>query len=263
MLNLIRADFLKAKKDKAIVIALIFLLFFAIVDALIVVFAGDLMSSEVPAEMDGLIGAYDSGKALFLNSYYLSNNIGLLIPLIICLFIGKEFNYGTIRNKLIIGKSRTTVYLSNLVSGVALGSFLITVYVIFSLILGIVFVGYGSVLNGAEVLFILKTYILGLLIYIVSFSISVFISLTTKNQTIAVILNLVTLLILGLIVMGISKLFPESDKILDFIIFGQSMTILSGEITNVFALKVISSSIVATVGISYLGIYLFKKSDLK
>lgn len=41
--------------------------------------------------------------------------IGILISLLVSLFIGTDYHDGTIRNKLICGLSRTSVYLSNFI----------------------------------------------------------------------------------------------------------------------------------------------------
>ena len=42
------------------------------------------------------------------------NIIGLFMAMFTSLFIGTEYDYGTIRNKIIVGHSRTSIYFSNL-----------------------------------------------------------------------------------------------------------------------------------------------------
>lgn len=54
----------------------------------------------------------------YIDSYYfnLAPIIGIFFAVFISLFIGTEYNDGTIRNKLIIGHTRTNIYFANLLT---------------------------------------------------------------------------------------------------------------------------------------------------
>lgn len=60
----------------------------------------------------------------------------ILLPVFCSLFLGTEFSDGTIRNKLIIGHSRSSIYLSNLVLCTAAGLLIALTYMPFSLLTG-------------------------------------------------------------------------------------------------------------------------------
>ena len=51
--------------------------------------------------------------------------IGILTSILVSLFIGTDYHDGTIRNKLICGASRTSVYLSNFITMASCGIFLV------------------------------------------------------------------------------------------------------------------------------------------
>lgn len=64
---------------------------------------------------------FDYGdKVTLLDELYLNyiNIIGIFIGIFMSLFIGAEYAYGTIRNKLIVGHSRANIYISNLIISV-------------------------------------------------------------------------------------------------------------------------------------------------
>ena len=54
--------------------------------------------------------------------------IGVLCAIIISLFLGTEYSDGTIRNKLIVGKTRATIYFSNLMTKIAAALFMCLCY---------------------------------------------------------------------------------------------------------------------------------------
>lgn len=58
-------------------------------------------------------GDYEAQITNVLFIYALT--VAILIPAFVSLFVGTEYSDGTIRNKMIIGHTRTCIYLSNLI----------------------------------------------------------------------------------------------------------------------------------------------------
>ena len=99
MSKLLSANFIRLKKDKFFWSGLVFMLaagiFFPVMRYM------DMRQTQTINRIDN--GFF--GCALF---------IGIVMAVFCSLFIGTEYSEGTIRNKIIIGQKRGTVYLSNL-----------------------------------------------------------------------------------------------------------------------------------------------------
>ena len=113
MKNLLRSDFYRARKDKVLFIGLMVTIGLVIMQVLIT--KGMMLASsaaEADAEQVGnLLGT--TGMALWSNGVsILGNTSQMLIPIFLTIFIVKEFNDRTIRNKLIVGYSRSQIYFS-------------------------------------------------------------------------------------------------------------------------------------------------------
>lgn len=100
MSKLLSAGFIRLRKDKIFWIALIFMfgagVFFPVM-------------RYIDMQKSGYINNIDNGFfacALF---------IGVVMAVFCSLFIGTEYSDGTIRNKVVIGQKRTSIYLSNLI----------------------------------------------------------------------------------------------------------------------------------------------------
>lgn len=68
--------------------------------------------------------------------------IGIVTATFIPLFVGTEYSNGTIRNKLIVGLPRTSIYLSNLITCIVGEIVIVVVACIVGIILGIPLFGY-------------------------------------------------------------------------------------------------------------------------
>lgn len=60
----------------------------------------------------------------------------LICAVVVSLFIGTEYSDGTIRNKLVIGHNRLSIYFSNLVTCIAVSAILIAIHFILTLSVG-------------------------------------------------------------------------------------------------------------------------------
>lgn len=110
--ELLRADFRRVLKDKLLIVMGILAVVFAVITPLLytVIFSGmDTAESEMAEEM---LAGYISGKAQFFGSFSMGNNLGLIAPILLGIVLCKDFSYGTVRNKIIAGKSRSAIFLS-------------------------------------------------------------------------------------------------------------------------------------------------------
>ena len=119
MTKLIKADFRRVFKDKLVLImAIIAAVFSFITPVLYAVLFG---SSQSLSELG--IENFVTAKSQFFQSFSIGNNMGLIAPVLLCIVLWKDFSYGTVRNKIIAGNSRTSIFMSlfTVCSAVTLG----------------------------------------------------------------------------------------------------------------------------------------------
>lgn len=112
MTGLLKADFKRVFKDKLLIVMGILAVVFALITPLLylALFSG---MGATEAEMEMISGALSLyGRDLFFSSFSIGNNLGLIAPVLLAIILRKDFSYGTIRNKIIAGKSRSAIFMS-------------------------------------------------------------------------------------------------------------------------------------------------------
>lgn len=110
----------------------------------------------------------------------------ILIAVFSCVFIGKDYLYGTIRNKLIIGKSRTSVYLSNFITVGISAMAMYLGFLLINCIIGLPAFG----LCKLPINDLMWALVDGLFIVWVYSAIFTFVTMVSKNMTTSIILSL-------------------------------------------------------------------------
>ena len=84
-----------------------------------------------------------SGEIPLIDNLFFSFSIftGILLSAFISLFLGTEYSDGTIRNKLVIGHTRTSIYLSNLIVCTAAGMIMCVINLAVSFAVGLPLMG--------------------------------------------------------------------------------------------------------------------------
>lgn len=108
MTNLLKADFRRVLKDKLLLVMGILAVVFAVITPLlyVLIFGGSGLAD------DPMISAMVSAKTQFFGSFSIGNNMGLIAPVLLTIVLCKDFSFGTVRNKVIAGKSRTSIFMS-------------------------------------------------------------------------------------------------------------------------------------------------------
>ena len=109
MLRLLKTDLLRVIKDKLFIVVCILCVGFALFTPTIYKLLELLLTED---EADILFGSLFQAKDIFYASFSLTNNFGLILPILLSIIICKDFTYGTVRNKIICGHSRTNVFFS-------------------------------------------------------------------------------------------------------------------------------------------------------
>lgn len=182
--------------------------------------------------------------------------IGFLMSLFTSLFVGTEYSDGVIRNKLIAGHSRISVYIANFIMSVVVGIIVEVIYLLIVASIGIPMFG-GIQIPISDFLYVLLDSFMIIVFYACIFT---FISLICSNITTSTVICL--LLTLAMMIMAILQ--TPGDEILNIFPTGQVIQIswLSyKEEANIQLLWVYSLGI--TFVINTIGIYLFNRKELK
>lgn len=108
MLNLVRSDLRKVVKDRLFLVVCILAVGFALVTPLLYT----LLFSDMDPLLDEITAGFLMAKGQFFSAFSLGNNFGFIAPFLLVIILCKDFSYGTIRNKIISGHSRTRIFLS-------------------------------------------------------------------------------------------------------------------------------------------------------
>ena len=105
MMSLLRTDFKRVFKDKMMIVLAILAVAFAAINP--------LLNGAIDAVIKMFDEAYvaaTTAKAMFFMSFNLGDLMGLVTAAILASMLCKDFSYGTIRNKIIAGKSRSAIF---------------------------------------------------------------------------------------------------------------------------------------------------------
>lgn len=162
MTKLIRASLFKLFRDKTFFVTMIIGVILGILMILINYGIGEETGLKI------------SGDKFFLSSTTIGNGFGLTVPINLIVFTIGEFTYGTIRNKVIAGLSKTKIYIALLVTGFVFTLILMGLYIALTVGIGSAIGGFNpNNVGGGEFIAFYILYILMDYIFVVSFSVFV------------------------------------------------------------------------------------------
>ncbi|MBQ4269324.1 MAG: hypothetical protein IJB97_06735 [Clostridia bacterium] len=110
MLDLLKTDLKRVLKDKLFTVTCIIAAVFSVVMPLLYKVLYTMV--ELPPELGEMGGLAVDAKSLCFTTMMPGDNFGLILSVLLAIILCKEFGQGTIRNKIICGRSRTAVFLS-------------------------------------------------------------------------------------------------------------------------------------------------------
>lgn len=266
--SLLKTDIKRILKDKLFLIVLIIGAAFALFNPLLYKLIFSALDSE---EMLGMVV---SAKSLFFESFLPGSNFGLIVPILISIIVCKDFSYGTIRNKIIMGKSRFSIFLSMFISSAITMCAVMLAHAILTLLISLMFFEFQTdPFTFGDFGYILISILFEMLVYIFLASIVAFLSVSMKNVGLSIVMFVAINFIFTILgsIIQVAALFadPESSsfKVLEFLqksnIF--MSTIIGTGTSYEFAdfMYVLIPTILGTALILFLGNVIFKKKDLK
>lgn len=203
MLKLLHANFYRLRKNK-VFIGIIIITIIASFVILFNTYQGNITNEK-----------YNMQKTPIDRTYTIYINvISFLIAVFVSIFVGSDYDNGTIRNKIIVGHSRKNIYLSNLIVSIVVGLVLEIIYLIIISIVGIPLIGKIQ-MNILDFLYIILDMIFLIIVFSSIFN---FISMLCSNVTLSTVGSLLLILIMYVFCMSISGIAYSTKelKIQDF-----------------------------------------------
>ena len=275
MINLLKADLRRALKDKLFIVLIIIAGVFAIVTPILYKFIFALLefSAEEMQDLE-MLGLFVSAKSMFFNAFSLGNNFGLILPLFVTIILCKDFSHGTIRNKIICGKSRTSVYFSIFITCTVLVCAFILVHALLTLLISLIFFDYQQTkFTFSDFGYLMASLGLEIIIYVFISAVLTFFICSMKNTGLSVVMYFVlafALIIVGSITQA-TFMFADpnkfSYKILEFFSVANAFTTTAIGAGASYTLKEILYIVLPNLAFSalaiFLGLIIFRKKDLK
>ncbi len=274
--SLLKTDLKRIAKDKLFLVACIIGVAFALFIPLMyyVLFSAISGADDVMV----LLGTPINAKYIFSLAFSPGSNFALLVPILITIALYKDFSFGTVRNKLIHGKSRTSIFMSMHISNTIFLCGILLVYALLTLGTSLLFFEYQASGFGMEdFLYLLQTIIFELLIYAFIAALISFLCVFMKNAGTSIIMymaiNLGFTMIASIIMMSLNVLrFDPAQEslvsILEFFlntnVFYAATTLGTG--TSYTLEQILYATIPSLVGIAVfvgLGLLVFRKKDVK
>lgn len=276
MNKLLTANFYRLKKDKI----------FWLIAAVTLILQLSMVWNRCHANQISQFESYTLNDAVFELLPFISFVFAVFISLFLC----REYSEGTIRNRLIAGHKRESVYLSNFITCLT-GALIIYVLFIIAGFAGIPFLGKWQ--GGADnfALYIL----VGTFVCTVFASIFTMISMLVTNGPITVVLSITVALVMLISSSMMYQMLGQPEFTREFISMsidnvefgpeipnpayvsgikrelfgffgeflptGQGILLANGEITHPFFN--IAYSAMFSIAVNTIGIFIFKKKDLK
>ena len=277
MTRLISSDFKKFFNDKLFLVVCILAVIFAVITPFLylIIFG---MSEEIDPMTEQMLAGYVTAKGQFFGAFSFGNNLGLIAPLLIGIILCKDFSFGTVRNKIISGHSRTSIFLSNFIV-CTIGLFgIVLAHALLTLAISLPFFDYQSTpFEMADFWYLLQSLLFQLLIYIFVAAFVSWLSVTMKNIGLVIVIYIAVVLgftmIAGILQIAITVLSMDADmqKTVSFLEFLQRINLFNSSATiglgKAYTLNDLWYYLVTPlVAISALlghGVWKFNKKDLK
>ncbi|MBR4626321.1 MAG: ABC transporter permease [Ruminococcus sp.] len=254
MINLLKEGFAKAKVSKRFWVCTAIIAAFSVLAAILTRFIEN-SDNDI------------SEKATALNILF--NMLGsqsLFMAIVPAMLVVRDFTQNTVRNKIICGCSRTSIYLAHSIVFSAIALFYHFVSIAFAFAAGVPLLGMGDINSGCFA-YSMGTSVLTILAYASLTLFLVMIFRTVSGVIIAYVINSM-LSVVSMLVMGLAK-NDKVNELVNSLILDMQATILNESMASQSYPEGMMKTMIPVVALCYIivlpiiGIRLFKKADLK
>jgi len=253
MFNLVKSSLYRFFKQKRAIVLLIIALAFAVVITGLYAFIDRSFNS---------LGGEVTGRSVYALSLSATSNVALAIGIIVVMNICQKYTYGSFRNEIIVGNSRTKIFFSNLFVSLIIGTLYYTIYVLFTgLFVGLLF-DWGYTFS---VGYVVIRFLLSLLVFYIVISIAVLLSFVIKKTGVSILIFIVLLNVISLLSL-LSAINNDIVKQIYKLTMAYHTNLLIDDqsiISNADVYRMILSSIIVTVVLNIISWLSFKARDIK
>lgn len=277
MNRLVKSDFKRFFKDKLFLVVIILAFVFAVITPLLYVAVFGAMG-EIDPMTEEMLSGYVNAKGQFFGAFSFGNNLGLIAPLLIGIILFKDFSFGTIRNKIISGHSRTSIFFSIFTVCTIMLFGIVLAHALLTLAVSLPFFDYQStpfVLS--DFWYLLQSLLFEFFVYLFAAAFMSWLCVTQKNVGMVIVMYIAVVfgatMIAGILqmVLIVIRENPKMENVvsvLDFVqrinVFNSSASIGLG--TSYKAedfVYFVFVPLVFTGGLTAHGIWKFSRKDLK
>lgn len=272
MVNLIKTDLKRVLKDKLFIVMLILSTVFAFITPLL--YFGISNLGDIPE----MLGDGFYAKNMFFEAFSPANNFGLIAPFLLAIILYKDYSSGTVRNKIISGKSRVSIFFSMFIVCFIVIWLTILLHALLTLVVSLLFFDYqANPFTSSDFLYLINSILLQVLIYIFIAAFISWLCAVTKNIGIVIVLYISVVFGMTMVssILGIGISYAEmteaKESTIELMNFFQKINIYnfymyigkgnSYELSTLAYL--IAVPVIASEGLVTLSILKFRKKDLK
>ncbi|AOV08902.1 ABC transporter permease [Sporosarcina ureilytica] len=259
MLNLLSAERIKLRRSKKLIIALIILCVLPIIQTV-----NSYWSVSYGAELVQKVDTVVNGATGILMIKKNGLTVLLVMSAFISFFIGEEFQHGTIRNALSLGRSRTHYYVSKLIVVALVSLAGVIVMTILGMIGFTIAFGFGGVAEmNHYVSYALKAFSTLYMLVLANVSVYVAIGFITKNSSFTLIWSFIYTIATGFLP-GIFQQTTHFKQVMFWFTetFMFYFNFATPEDVARFP-EMIVVSLITIVLSSAVGIWMFNRTDIK
>ena len=274
MTNLIRSDARRVLKDKLFLVACIIGAAFAVLMPLLY----QLIFSGMEDFYDDMLSSLVSAKGQFFSAFSPGNNFGLIVPVLLAIVLCKDFSFGTVRNKIISGNRRSSIFLSLFTVCFIFLWGIILSYALVTLGMCLLFFDYQATpFEFADFLYLLESIGFALLLYLFIAAFISWLCASMKNVGLVIVVYVAVVMVMTIIAMilqisiSVLEYDPGKEKTVEVLTFFLRINVFNsaasiGAGTSYAAEDVLYLTLPALIGaggLLSLGLLKFKRKDLK
>ena len=185
MKRLLISDYKRVFKDKLFLVICIVAVVFAFLTPLLYLVLSAITSGTVAEDM--LLQTVNARQQFFA-AFAASDNLGLVLPILFSIILYKDISQGTVRNKIISGRSRTSIFLSNFTVCFTVMFTVMLINAFLTLGISLMFFKYGCEFTASELLYFLQSLLIEALVYTFVASLVSWLIVKAKNMGLVIVL---------------------------------------------------------------------------